>query len=108
MIDVALIYQSLPALLHGAYVTLQIAGLGCIFGITLGTLLGFAAVMGFGGAFISLLMSKPMAKWSTGAVLINDSADPTHQWLVRTVAQFAQKAGGLSDNIWGVTKQAAE
>lgn len=62
-------------------------------GLHLGTLLGFAAVMGFGGAFISLLMSKPMAKWSTGATLINNSSDPTHQWLVRTVAQFAQKAG---------------
>jgi heat shock protein HtpX len=49
--------------------------------------------MGFGGAFISLLMSKPMAKWSTGAQIINDSPDPGHQWIVRTVARFAQKAG---------------
>ena len=35
-------------------------------GLNLGALLGFAAIMGFGGAFISLLMSKSMAKWSTG------------------------------------------
>jgi len=62
-------------------------------GLNLGTLLVFAAVMGFGGAFISLLMSKPMAKWSTGAQVINDSPDPGHQWIVRTVARFAQKAG---------------
>ena len=62
-------------------------------GLNLGTLLVFAAVMGFGGAFISLLMSKPMAKWSTGAQIINDSPDPGHQWIVRTVARFAQKAG---------------
>ena len=62
-------------------------------GLNLGTLLLFAAVMGFGGAFISLLMSKPMAKWSTGAQVINDSPDPGHQWIVRTVARFAQKAG---------------
>ncbi len=34
-------------------------------GLNLGMLLGFAAVMGFGGAIISLLISKPMAKWST-------------------------------------------
>ena len=62
-------------------------------GLNLGMLLVFAAVMGFGGAFISLLMSKPMAKWSTGAQVINDSPDPGHQWIVRTVARFAQKAG---------------
>ena len=62
-------------------------------GLNLGTLLVFSAVMGFGGAFISLLMSKPMAKWSTGAQVINDSPDPGHQWIVRTVARFSQKAG---------------
>ncbi len=62
-------------------------------GLNLGALLGFAAVMGFGGAFISLLMSKPMAKWSTGAQRINDSADPTHRWIVETVRRFSEKAG---------------
>jgi heat shock protein HtpX len=49
--------------------------------------------MGFGGAIISLLMSKPMAKWSTGAQVINDSPDPTHRWIVGTVRRFAEKAG---------------
>ncbi|MEY3296660.1 MAG: putative protease HtpX [Pseudomonadota bacterium] len=62
-------------------------------GLNLPMLLGFAAVMGFGGAFISLLMSKPMAKWTTRAQVINDSADPTHRWIVQTVERFAQKAG---------------
>ncbi len=62
-------------------------------GLHLGQLLGFALIMGFGGATISLLMSKPMAKWSIGAQVINDSPDPTHRWLVNTVAQFSQKAG---------------
>jgi len=62
-------------------------------GLNLTSLLGFAAIMGFGGAFISLLMSKPLAKWTTGAQVINASSDPTHQWIVRTVAQFSQKAG---------------
>ncbi len=62
-------------------------------GLNLGMLLGFAAVMGFGGAIISLLISKPMAKWSTGAQIINDSADPTHRWIVATVEGFAKKAG---------------
>ena len=62
-------------------------------GLNLGMLLGFAALMGFGGAIISLLMSKPIAKWSTGAQVINGSADPTHRWIVGTVERFAQKAG---------------
>ena len=61
-------------------------------GLNLGALLGFAAVMGFGGAIISLLMSKPMAKWSMGVEIINDSPDPTHQWLVETVRRHAQAA----------------
>ncbi len=62
-------------------------------GLNLGQLLAFAAVMGFGGAIISLLMSKPMAKWSTRAQVINDSPDATHQWIVATVRRFADKAG---------------
>ncbi len=62
-------------------------------GLNLGMLLGFAALIGFGGAIISLLMSKPVAKWSTGAQVINDSSDPTHRWIVGTVERFAQKAG---------------
>ena len=62
-------------------------------GLDLTMLLGFAAVMGFGGAIISLLISKPMAKWSTRAEVINDSPDATHQWIVATVQRFSQQAG---------------
>jgi heat shock protein HtpX len=62
-------------------------------GLDLGALLGFAAVMGFGGALISLLISKPVAKFSTGAKVINNSTDPTHAWIVNTVQQFANRAG---------------
>jgi heat shock protein HtpX len=62
-------------------------------GLDLGTLLGFAALIGFGGAFISLLISKPMAKWTTRAQVINDSPDPTHRWIVQTVQRFADQAG---------------
>jgi heat shock protein HtpX len=62
-------------------------------GLSVGGLLAFAAVIGFGGAFISLLMSKPIAKWSTKAQVINDSTDPTHMWIVQTVARFSDKAG---------------
>jgi len=62
-------------------------------GLNLGQLMGFALVFGFGGAIISLLISKPMAKWSTKAVIINDSADPTHRWIVASVKTFSDKAG---------------
>ena len=62
-------------------------------GLDFGMLLGFAALIGFGGAIISLLISKPMAKWSTKAQVINNSADPTHRWIVTTVEGFAKKAG---------------
>ncbi len=62
-------------------------------GLDLPSLLGFSLVMGFGGAFISLLISKPMAKWSMRLQIINDSGDPTHAWIVSTVRRFAEKAG---------------
>ncbi len=62
-------------------------------GLNLSSLLGFAALMGFGGAIISLLISKPMAKWTTGAQVIDGSGDATHAWLVETVRRFADKAG---------------
>ncbi len=61
-------------------------------GLNLTQLLGFSLVMGFGGAIISLLMSKPIAKWSSGVQVINDSTDPTHAWIVNTVKRFADKA----------------
>ena len=67
-------------------------------GMNLGALLTYSLIFGFGGAFISLLMSKMIAKWSTGAVIINDSADPTHRWIVGTVRNFSTKAGiGMPD-----------
>ena len=49
-------------------------------GLNLGALLGFAAVMGFGGAFISLLMSKWMAKMSTGAQVITHAHSADEAW----------------------------
>jgi heat shock protein HtpX len=62
-------------------------------GLDLGTLLGFAALMGFGGAFISLWLSKPIAKWSTGARVIQQPSNATEAWLMNTVAVQAQRAG---------------
>ncbi|MBU65482.1 MAG: protease HtpX [Cupriavidus sp.] len=62
-------------------------------GLNLGTLLAFAALMGFGGSFISLLMSKTIAKWSTGAQVITHPSTSTELWLVQTVQKLATRAG---------------
>jgi heat shock protein HtpX len=57
-----------------------------------GTLI-FAALFGFGGAFISLLISKWMAKRSTGAQVIDGTEGTTQYWLVDTVRKLSEKAG---------------
>ncbi len=62
-------------------------------GINYTLLLGFSLVVGFGGSFISLLISKPMAKWSTGARVIDGSEGSTEYWLVQAVNNFADKVG---------------
>ncbi len=62
-------------------------------GLNLGALLGFALIMGFGGAFISLLLSKPIAKWSAGVQLITQPRNADEAWIVDTVRRFADKAG---------------
>jgi len=61
--------------------------------LQLGPLLLFCAVFGMGGAFISLGISKWMARRMTGAVVIQQPQGPTQQWLVETVRQHAQAAG---------------
>ncbi|MCM2284306.1 MAG: protease HtpX [Desulfobacula sp.] len=62
-------------------------------GLNMGMLLAFAALIGFGGSFISLLMSKTMAKWSTGAQVIGQPANMDQAWLLDTVGRLAGKAG---------------
>ncbi|MGH8714267.1 MAG: protease HtpX, partial [Casimicrobiaceae bacterium] len=50
-------------------------------GLDVGGLLIFSAVVGFTGAIISLLMSKTMAKWSTGARVIETPKNEDEAWL---------------------------
>jgi heat shock protein HtpX len=61
-------------------------------GLNLQMLLGFALVIGFGGAIISLLISKPVAKWSSGVRVINDAQNADEAWIVETVRKLADKA----------------
>jgi heat shock protein HtpX len=62
-------------------------------GGNLGGLLVFAALFGFGGALISLAMSKWMAKRAMGVRVITKPANPTEEWLLRTVRSQAEQAG---------------
>ena len=77
-------------------ITARILGVDRILtanGLNMGALLVFAALFGFGGSFISLLMSKWMAKMSTGAKIITQPTSAVEQWLVETVRRQAQQAG---------------
>lgn len=62
-------------------------------GLNLTSLLIFSAVFGFGGAIISLLMSKSIAKWSTGAKVIEQPRSSAESWLLATVQRQARQAG---------------
>ncbi len=62
-------------------------------GLNLGALLGYALVMGFGGAIISLLISKPMAKWTSGVQVIEQPRNADEVWIVETVRKLSDKAG---------------
>ncbi|MCL2474230.1 MAG: protease HtpX [Alphaproteobacteria bacterium] len=61
-------------------------------GIDYYSLLIFASILGFGGAFISLLMSKSMAKWSVGAKVIQTPKTQEETWLLETVHKLADRA----------------
>jgi len=61
-------------------------------GINVTGLLVFSAVVGFAGAIFSLLISKPMAKWSTGAQVIDGTEGTNQYWLVETVRKLAERA----------------
>lgn len=61
--------------------------------ISLTGLLIFSAIIGFAGSFISLFISKPAAKWTTGAKVIEQPTNAAESWLVGTVQRQAQQAG---------------
>lgn len=77
------VVMSVTGLNH--YVTAQ--------GLDLGSLAVFSLVVGFTGAFISLLISKPMAKWTTKARIIDNPSSSTEMWLFDTVKKLSEKAG---------------
>jgi heat shock protein HtpX len=58
-----------------------------------GPLLGMAAFFGFGGSLVSLAISKWIAKWTTGAQVIDAPRNDTERWLLDTVARHANRVG---------------
>ena len=98
MLRIALFLATNMAILVVASITLNLLGFDSIMAangidLNLGALLVFCGVFGMGGALVSLLISKWMAKRSMGVKIIERPANRQEQWLVDTVAELAQKAG---------------
>lgn len=58
-----------------------------------GPLVVMAGIVGFGGSFVSLLASKWIAKWTTGAQVIGVPRTSDEAWLLQTVQHLAERAG---------------
>jgi heat shock protein HtpX len=77
-------------------VTLRLLGVDrylTAIGLDVGALMIFSLVVGFAGSIFSLLISKPLAKWSTGAHVIDAPRNADEAWLLSTVQRLAQRAG---------------
>lgn len=84
------------AVLAVAMITMNLLGVGNYMqgtNLDLGNLFAFALIFGFAGSFVSLAMSKWMAKMSTGAQVITSPRNADEQWLLETVSRMATKAG---------------
>jgi len=84
------------AVIAVAMITLNILGVGSYMqgtSLDLGNLFMFALVIGFAGSFVSLAMSKWLAKMSTGAKVIETPNNQDEAWLLETVGKQAAKAG---------------
>ena len=98
MMRIALFLLTNLAVIVVASITLSLLGVNSYLaqsgtGLDLGNLLIFSAVFGFAGSFVSLLISKPMAKWSTRARVIKAPANSSEKWLLDTVRELSEKAG---------------
>jgi heat shock protein HtpX len=96
MLRILLLVITNMAVLLLASVTLNLLGVGPWLGargIEFGPLLAYGAVIGFGGAFFSLLISKWMAKRTMGVVVIDAPRNEVEAWLVETVRREAGAAG---------------
>lgn len=95
MLRIALFLATNVAVLLVASVTLNLLGVGYYLsseGLDLGSLLAFCAVFGFAGSFVSLFISKWMAKKTARVHVITNPRSPEERWLLETVSDLAQKA----------------
>jgi heat shock protein HtpX len=95
---IALFLMTNLAIIVVLSITLRILGVESILAengadLDLNSLLVFAAIFGFGGSFISLAISKWIAKKTTGAVVITTPKTPQERWLLETVLKQAKTAG---------------
>jgi len=101
MMRIALFLATNLAVILVASITLNLLGVDHYLtgtGLNLTSLLIFCAVFGFAGSFVSLLLSKTMAKMSTRTQLIEQPRTEQERWLLSTVEELAQKAGiGMPD-----------
>lgn len=96
MMRIALFILTNLAVVLVASVTLSLLGVGSFMqgsSLNLTSLLIFCAVFGMAGSIVSLLLSKTMAKMSTGTQIIEQPRNQTEAWLMETVAELSQKAG---------------
>lgn len=93
MMRIALFIATNLAVLLIASITLKVLGVDRFTGQNYGSLLVFCAVFGFAGSLVSLLISKWMAKMSTGTQVITQPQTRHEQWLLQTVDQLSREAG---------------
>ncbi|MDF2182767.1 protease HtpX [Neptuniibacter sp. CAU 1671] len=96
MMRIGLFLLTNIAVLIVASITLNLLGVNHYIsgsGLDLGSLLVFCAVFGFAGSFVSLFLSKTMAKMSTRTQIIEQPRNADEKWLLDTVAELADKAG---------------
>lgn len=97
MLRIGLFLLTNLAIIIVASISLRLLGVESILAdngmdLNLGSLLVFCAVFGFLGSFVSLLMSKFIAKRTSGTQIIETPANPQQRWLMETVAALAKKA----------------
>lgn len=96
MMRIGLFLLTNIAVLIVASITLNLLGVEHYVssaGLNMTSLLIFCAVFGFAGSFISLFLSKKMAKMTTGTEIITQARNADEQWLLDTVAELSQQAG---------------
>ncbi|AFT70889.1 Protease HtpX [Alloalcanivorax dieselolei B5] len=98
MMRIALFLLTNLAVIVVASITLSLLGVNSYLaqsgsGLDLTNLLIFSAVFGFAGSLISLLISKPMAKWSAKVQVIEQPSNDAERWLLATVDELSRKAG---------------